>query len=87
MVVADEVHAPLTYPDVAFTPYATVTDSGVSCLSASKAWNVAGLKCGVMICSNAEQFDRVSRQTAPFHEMVGVLGVTANQRGLLRPDR
>jgi cysteine-S-conjugate beta-lyase len=75
MVVADEVFAPLTYPDVAFTPYATVADSGVSCLSASKTWNVSGLKCGMLICSNAEQFTRLSRQTAP--DMAGVLGVTA----------
>jgi cystathionine beta-lyase len=75
MVVADEVFAPLTYPDVAFTPYATVADNAVSCLSASKTWNVSGLKCGMLICSTAEQVAQLSRQTEP--AMAGVLGVTA----------
>lgn len=63
---------------MAFTPYATVADNGVMCLSASKTWNVTGLKCGVLICSTAEQFARLSQQTVPFREMAGVLGVTAN---------
>jgi cystathionine beta-lyase len=77
-VVADEVFAPLTYPGAGFAPYATVAGNAVTCLSASKTWNVAGLKCGMLVCPDAAQFARLSRQTAPFRDMVGVLGVTAN---------
>lgn len=48
-VVADEVHAPLLYPGVSFTSYSTVSEAAanhsVTLISASKGWNVAGLKC------------------------------------------
>lgn len=55
-VVADEVHAPLVYPGARHVPYATVSDAAaehtVTVTSASKAWNVAGLKCAQVITSN-----------------------------------
>lgn len=52
-VISDEIHAPLTQPDATFTPYLSVSASartnGFAVHSASKAWNIAGLKCAVMI--------------------------------------
>jgi cystathionine beta-lyase len=55
-VVADEVHAPLVYDDAAHVPYATVSDASaahtVTVTSASKAFNVAGLKCAQVVTSN-----------------------------------
>ena len=47
VVIADEIHAPMTYPGVEFTPYLAVAGDrpAVSVISASKAWNIAGLKC------------------------------------------
>jgi cystathionine beta-lyase len=52
-VVSDEVHAPLTYAEATFTPYLTVSpeaaDHGVCVTSASKAWNLAGLKCALVV--------------------------------------
>ena len=52
-VISDEVHAPLTYAEAAFTPYLTVSpeaaDHGVCVTSASKAWNLAGLKCALIV--------------------------------------
>ncbi|WP_120004217.1 MalY/PatB family protein [Nesterenkonia muleiensis] len=48
-VVADEIHAPLVYSEAAFTPYLTVDPRGYSVMSASKAWNLAGLKAGLLI--------------------------------------
>jgi len=47
-VVVDEIHAPLTY-DAAFVPYLSVGDDAVVLLSASKAWNLAGLKAAVAV--------------------------------------
>lgn len=47
-VVVDEIHGPLVY-DGAFVPYLTVDDDAVALLSASKAWNLAGLKAAVAI--------------------------------------
>ncbi len=55
-VVADEVHAPLVYPGAQHVPYATVSDAaaehGITITSASKAFNLAGLKCAQVIASN-----------------------------------
>jgi cystathionine beta-lyase len=55
-VVADEVHAPLVYPGAEHVPYATVTDAaaahGITVTSASKAFNLAGLKCAQVIAAN-----------------------------------
>ncbi len=52
-VISDEIHAPLTQPDSTFTPYLAASDTaatnGFAIHSASKAWNIAGLKCAVMI--------------------------------------
>lgn len=55
-VVSDEVHAPLTHPDAVFTPFLSVSSAarehGVCATSASKAWNLAGLKCAVMVTAS-----------------------------------
>src|SRR4051794_29839510 len=50
-VVADEIHAPLVAPGVGFVPYLSVPGGGrgLSLMSASKAWNVAGLKAALAI--------------------------------------
>jgi cystathionine beta-lyase len=55
-VVADEVHAPLVYSERRHIPYATVSDAAathtVTVTSASKAFNLAGLKCAQVVMAN-----------------------------------
>ena len=55
-VVADEVHASLVYSGHSHIPYATVSESAathtVTVTSASKAFNLAGLKCAQVVASN-----------------------------------
>jgi cystathionine beta-lyase len=55
-VVADEVHAPLVYDGARHVPYASVSDATaahtVTVTSASKAFNLAGLKCAQVVTSN-----------------------------------
>ncbi|GAA6527078.1 aminotransferase class I/II-fold pyridoxal phosphate-dependent enzyme [Intrasporangium sp. DVR] len=50
-VISDEIHAALVYEPGSFTPYLTVNgaDQGITVTSASKAWNLAGLKAGLII--------------------------------------
>lgn len=50
VVIADEIHAPIVH-DGTFTPYLSVPggERGVSLLSASKAWNLAGLRAAAVI--------------------------------------
>jgi cystathionine beta-lyase len=56
-VFADEIHAPLVYPGMRHIPYASTcgiaASHTVTAVSASKAWNLPGLKCGQVILSNA----------------------------------
>jgi cystathionine beta-lyase len=61
-VFADEIHAPLVYPGQQHIPYASTSGAAaahaLTASSASKAWNLPGLKCGVMILSNRSDQDR-----------------------------
>jgi cystathionine beta-lyase len=58
-VISDEIHAPLTHSDARFTPWLAVSDAarrvGFALHSASKAWNIAGLKCAMMIADDPER--------------------------------
>jgi cystathionine beta-lyase len=55
-VVADEIHAPLAQPEAGFTPFLAVSDAarevGYAVVSASKAFNLAGLKCALMVTAS-----------------------------------
>lgn len=55
-VFSDEIHAPLVYEEQQHIPYASVSDTAaghtVTAFAASKAWNLAGLKCAQIVLSN-----------------------------------
>lgn len=55
-VFVDEIHAPLVYAPARHIPYASISETAaghaVTAVSASKAWNLAGLKCAQVILSN-----------------------------------
>lgn len=63
-IVSDEIHAPLTQPGTGFTPFLAVSDAaariGYAVVSASKAFNLAGLKCALMVTA-AEETSAVVR--------------------------
>ena len=52
-VSADEIHAPLVYPGARHIPYASTSPAAaahtMTATSASKAWNLPGLKCAEVI--------------------------------------
>jgi cystathionine beta-lyase len=55
-VFADEIHAPLVYPGGRHVPFASVSAQtaaqAITSTSASKGWNLPGLKCGQLILTN-----------------------------------
>jgi cystathionine beta-lyase len=55
-VFADEIHAPLVYPGGHHVPYASISPAAaahsVTAVSASKAWNLPGLKCAQLIVTS-----------------------------------
>ena len=73
VVISDEIHAPLVLPGSVHVPYLTVAGDearAVSVVSASKAWNLPGLKCAQLIGSPAIA-DRIKR-TLPFEVGFGI---------------
>ena len=82
-VIADEVHSPLTLPGNAHVPYLTVGEAaaehGVAIVSASKAWNTAGLKCALIV-TGSDRMHGVLEEGLPGHlpYHAGHLGVLAS---------
>lgn len=83
-VVADEIHAPLTAEGVEFVPYLSVPggESGLSLMSASKAWNLAGLKAALAIAGPAAAADlaRLPEEVSHGPSHLGVIAHTAALR-------
>ncbi|PRQ10867.1 hypothetical protein C1Y63_08980 [Corynebacterium sp. 13CS0277] len=80
-VISDEIHAPLVYgrPHI---PAASVSDTAarvtVTLTAASKAWNVAGLKCAQLILSNPEDARVWAGRPAAYWEGYSILGYEAS---------
>ncbi|WP_127573867.1 MalY/PatB family protein [Georgenia faecalis] len=55
-VFSDEIHAPLVYSEHQHVPYASVSEAAaghtITATSASKAWNLPGMKCAQLVLSN-----------------------------------
>ncbi|MEJ6489691.1 aminotransferase class I/II-fold pyridoxal phosphate-dependent enzyme [Leucobacter sp. USCH14] len=81
-VVSDEIHAPLTFSGVEFTPFAPIAaEAGalsVSALSASKGWNLAGAKCAVLVAADARADELLRRLPPETVTRVSILGLHAN---------
>ena len=81
-VISDEVHAPMTMPGAVHVPYLTVEGAqadGVAVASASKAWNLAGLKCAVILSGSVEMHERLEEKLSKrLAHHAGHLGVLAS---------
>lgn len=81
-VVSDEIHAPLTQPGERFVPYLSVSEEaaehGYAVLSASKAWNLAGLKCAMMVTAGAGPRRVVAGMPVEVFWRTGQFGVLAS---------
>ena len=81
-VFADEIHAPLRFDQAPFIPYASISDAAaghtVTGTSASKAWNIAGLKTAQLITSNDADQELYRRFGFAVHHGASTLGVVAS---------
>jgi cysteine-S-conjugate beta-lyase len=88
-VLADEIHAPLTLPGATFTPWLEVSDAarrvGVALTSASKAFNLAGLKSALVVTAHGRARDLVAGIGAQ-HEHSGLLGALAAEAAFEHGD-
>ncbi len=62
-VISDEIHNELVMPGQNYIPYATVSDvaTSISCVSASKSFNIAGLQIANIICRDEGLRRRIDR--------------------------
>ena len=81
-VFADEIHGPLVYPGMRHVPYAATSGAAaahtLTATSASKAWNLPGLKCAQVILTS--EADRQHWEELAFFATHGASnpGVVAN---------
>lgn len=82
-VVVDEIHAPLVLPGARFVPYLSVsgTGTGFSVISASKGWNLAGLKAALVI-AGPDAGDDLARMPEIVSHGPSHLGIIAHTAAL-----
>jgi len=82
LVISDEIHAPLIFSKAKFIPYLNVSDTaretGLCITSASKAWNLAGLKCAQIVADNSAINDRLLQLPLASPWRTSLLGVWAS---------
>ncbi|MEU5950733.1 MalY/PatB family protein [Streptomyces sp. NPDC047525] len=83
-VVVDEIHAPIVAAGASFVPFLSVpgAENGLSLMSASKAWNLAGLKAALAIAGPeaADDLARIPEEVSHGPSHVGVIAHTAALR-------
>ena len=64
-VISDEIHCDVTEPDKEYVPFASASEEceqiSVTCISASKAFNIEGLQSAAVYTSNEALFNKVNR--------------------------
>ncbi len=85
-VVSDEIHAPLAQPEAAFTPFLASGEAaraiGYAVVSASKAFNLAGLKCALMVAATPERNALLRGLPAEVEWRTGQFGLLASVAAL-----
>jgi cysteine-S-conjugate beta-lyase len=82
LVIADEIHAPLTMSGATFVPFLPIADyvdcDAVALASASKAWNLPGLKCAVAVAGSERMRKKLALMRPELPWSAGNLGVVAS---------
>lgn len=64
VVLSDEIHCEFVYPGYHYTPFASIEghqDITITCVSPSKAFNIAGLQTALIVTANREWRERIDR--------------------------
>lgn len=81
IICSDEIHSDLVYSGNCHIPIASLSDeisnSTVTLIAPSKTFNVAGLECSALICSNPELRDRILKARRGLLFGVNIFGQAA----------
>jgi cystathionine beta-lyase len=89
-VVSDEIHSLLTHSTAAFTPFLSVSDAarehGIAVTSASKAFNLAGVKCASMVAASDRALAHLNGMSVEVGWRTSILGLHATAAALTDGD-
>ncbi len=78
LVISDEIHAPLTFKGKNFVPMLNLGPDAesvtVTVTAASKGWNIAGLKCAIIVSQNEAINNRLATMPMAVHYRASLLG-------------
>ncbi len=82
IVISDEIHSPLTFKEQEFLPFLALSDTarevGITVTSASKGWNIAGLKSAIVISQNDAIHEKLKLMPPAVHFRSSILGAFAS---------
>lgn len=83
LIISDEIHADILFDGRRHTPIASlspeIAERSVTLMSASKAWNIAGMKTAFAVVQNAELRERFNAGRLGLVDSVNALGLEATQ--------
>ena len=89
-VVSDEIHAPLVHSRATFIPYLSVSDAaretGITVTSASKAFNLAGVKCAMLVADGPRSLAILDGMHEEVLWRTSILGLHASVAALSHGD-
>ena len=78
LIISDEIHAPLTFKGNVFVPMlslgADAEAVSVTVTAASKGWNIAGLKCAIIVSQNEAINNQLATMPMAVHYRASLLG-------------
>jgi len=81
IIISDEIHAPLEYSEHPFVPILTLGEEAenhcVVVTAASKGWNIAGLKCAIIVAGSQAMHEKLNALPPALHYRASLLGAFA----------
>ena len=81
IIISDEIHSPLEYAEHPFVPILTLGEDAenycVVVTAASKGWNIAGLKCAIIVSGGKAMHEKLNALPPALHYRASLLGAFA----------
>lgn len=81
IIISDEIHSPLEYSEHPFVPILTLGEDAQShsvvVTAASKGWNIAGLKCAIIVSGSEVMHEKLNALPPALHYRASLLGAFA----------
>jgi cystathionine beta-lyase len=81
IIISDEIHSPLEYKNHPFTPILSLGHEAeavsIVVTAASKGWNIAGLKCAIIVSGSQEMHEKLNSLPYSLHFRASLLGAFA----------